>query len=349
MTKPTNCQYWVLPAIVYTMLTLAGCGDTNSAAHTTPPNKSPRVRVATIQPEPLEDYLTLLGATEPETDVRVSSESAGTVVWVGVKEGDHVDETSVIARLDTTSSGARFDKAKAAKLLAAEKVRRRKELLEKGVLAQEEFDRIKTELARSDASLKEMQVGVRNGIVRAPIAGVVNVRHIDRGEMVTEGSDIVEIVDLSRIRVTVKVSEMDIPHIRKNSPVSVRIDAIPGRIWEGTVEFVSFKADDTSKTFKVKILIDNTDGAVRAGMLARIRLLKQSIDNAIMVPLFSVISQGGERLVYVEEKGVAHMRIIQTGIIENDRLQVIGGLNPGEKLIVSGHTMIEDGMEVVVQ
>jgi len=345
----TNPRRWMSFAVICAALVLAGCEGTKSEANNTPHTKAIRVRVVQLRPEPLKDCLTLLGATEPETDVRVSSESAGTVVWIGVKEGDHVDEKSVIARIDTASSGARFDRAKAARKLAEEKLRRRRELLRKGVLAQEEFDRIETELARSEASLKEMRVGVRHGVVRAPISGIVNVKNIDKGERVTEGAYMFEIVDLSRVRITVKVSETNIPHIHKNSRVSVRIDAIPGRVWDGKVEFVSCKADETVKTFKVKVILDNPDGVIRAGMLARVRFLRRSIRNALLVPLHSIITQGGERLVYVEENGIARMRVVRVGAVEGDRVQVVNGLKSGDNLVISGHTMVEDGMEVTVQ
>lgn len=347
--KKVSRAYWILAAIMLFSCALSGCSNTNSAAHNAPSNERTKVKVVQLRPEPLEEFLTLLGTTEPVIDVRVSSECTGTVVWVGVEEGDHVNEKSVIAHLDTTTSGARFDKAKAAKRLVQEKLRRRRELLRKGVLAQEEFDQIKTDLERTDAALKEMQVGVKNGVIRAPVAGIINVRHIDKGERVKEGDKIAEIVDPSKIRVSIKVSETDIPYIKKGSHVSVKVDAIPGRTWDGRVDFVSFKADVKSKTFKVNIILDNPDYAIRAGMLARVMMLKRSLKNTIVVPLFSIISQGGEQLVYVVKNNVAYTRIINTGAVSGDRVQVVNGLVAGDALIVSGHTMVEDGMKVDIQ
>ncbi len=89
------------------------------------------VETETIAPITLEDVLTLPGETEPDADVCVSSESTGTVIWLGAEEGDRVEKGQLLARLDTASSGARFDKAKAARKLAAEQVKRRRQLLEK--------------------------------------------------------------------------------------------------------------------------------------------------------------------------------------------------------------------------
>jgi len=332
-----------------TMLALAGCGDEKSEANAPAPEKSVEVEIARVEPVFLEDILVLPGETEPDQDVCVSSESTGTVIWLGVKEGDRVEKGDLLARLDVASSGARFDRAKAAKNLATEQLRRRRELLEKGVLAQEEFDQMEAELAQSEASLKEMQVNVEYGVVRAPIAGIINKRYVDRGERLNAGAMVADIVNPSVIRTIINVPEMDIPFITKGQEVTVSVDALPGRTWKGVVDFVSFKADKASKTFEVRVLTDNKAGLIRAGMLARVTLLRRSIQNAITTPLFAIINQGGERLLYVEENGIARARTIRIGIIEDGRAQVLEGLSLGDNLIVAGHTMVEDGMKVTVQ
>lgn len=334
---------------LFALLALAGCSDEESQAKAVEPERVVKVKAVTITPVPLVDILTLPGATEPDEDVSVSSDSSGTVKWLGVEEGDIVNKGDVIARVDVASSSARVDQAKASRKLAEEQLRRRKELLDKGVLAKEEFDRMATELKKSDASLREMQVSLNHGVIRAPISGVVNKRYVDRGERVSTGSPVVDIVDPSVIRTTINVPELDIPYIKKDQKVAVTVDAIPGRTWEGVVEFISFKADKTSKTFETRIVTENPDSAIRAGMLARVSLERRTITDAITAPLYAIVNQGGERLLYVAENGVARARTIEIGVISDDRVQVTKGLNTGDRLIVSGHTMVEDGTKVDVQ
>jgi len=332
--------------IVLVMLPLAGCSDEDSQANAPKEERTVKVSVMPVIPVHLVDILTLPGATEPDFDVCVSSDSAGIVKWLGVEEGDMVKRGDIIARVDVASSGARADQAEASRKLAAEQLRRRKELLNKGVLAQEEFDRMATELAKTEASLREMKVNVQYGVVRAPISGVVNKLYVDQGERVALGANVVDIVDPSIIRTTINVPEMDIPYITKGQKVDVTVDAIPGRTWEGIVEFISFKADKSSKTFETRVLTENPDGTIRAGMLARVALKRRAIDDAVTTPLYAIINQGGERLVYVVEDGTAKARTIEIGVVEGDRAQVTKGLKAGDELIVSGHTMVEDGTRV---
>ncbi len=342
-------KFAVVGMLLVGHIALAGCTDAESEAKVETPVKSVNVVTQLVEPVILNDYLSLPGETEPDADVCVSSESAGIATWVGAKEGDRVERGSILVRLDVASSGARFDKAKAAKKLASEQVRRRRELLKKGVLAQEEFDRMESELAQSEASLKEMQVNVGYGIAVSPISGVVNKRYVDRGERLKAGDKVADIVDPSIIRTTIHVPEMDIPYINQGQEVVVTVDAIPGRTWKGVVDFVSFKADRASKTFEVRVLTDNPDGMIRAGMLARVSLLRRSLQGAITTPLFAIINQGGERLLYVEEDGVARARTIKIGVIEGEHAQVVEGLKSGDKLIIAGHNMVEDGTKVNVQ
>ncbi|WP_319541820.1 efflux RND transporter periplasmic adaptor subunit [uncultured Pseudodesulfovibrio sp.] len=344
MTK----RYLALISLCTIILFTAGCNDTPTEAKMIE-SKAVRVVTAEVKPVTMIDMLTLPGATEPDADVCVSSESSGTVIWLGVKEGDRVEKNALIGRLDVASSGARFDQAKATKELVTEQLRRRRELLKKGVLAKEEFDRMEAELARSEASLREMQVNVEYGVVRAPISGIINHLYLDRGERVKAGEMFVDIVDPSIIRTTINVPEMDIPYIRKGQEVTVTVDAIPGRIWKGVVDFISFKADPASKTFETRVLTDNPDGVIRAGMLARISLERRALKDAVTTPLYAIINQGGERLLYVEENGVARARTIEIGVIEGDNAQVTKGLKIGDKLIVSGHTLVEDGTKVNAQ
>lgn len=343
-------RYLIPLTLTLLLVALCGCeSDKQIEANTEAPERAVRVGTVEVVPVTIKDMLTLPGETEPDKDVCVSSESAGTVVWLGVKEGDHVRKGQLIARLDGASSGAKFDRAKAAKKLAAEQLRRRKELLKKGVLAQEEYDQIKAELEQSEASLKEMMVNVEYGIVRAPIAGVVNKRYIDRGERLEVGSNVVDIVDSSTIKTIINVPEMDISYIKKGQKVSVSVDALPGKTWEGVIDFVSFKADKFSKTFETKVITDNSAGEIRAGMLARVSLLRRTVADAVTTPLSAIINQGGERIIYVEKDGVAQVRTIEIGVIEGNRAQITKGLKAGEKLITAGHTMVEDGTKVVTQ
>jgi membrane fusion protein, multidrug efflux system len=129
----------------------------------------------------------------------------------------------------------------------------------------------------------------------------------------------------------------------------VKIDAFPERALMGVIDFVAFKADEATKTFLVRTVIENPFADIRPGMIARVVFVRQVIPDALMAPLFALVDKGGERLVFVENDGVAQSRTVSIGVIEGDRVQITSGLNPGDHLIVRGHTEVEDGMKVSVR
>ena len=126
----------------------------------------------------------------------------------------------------------------------------------------------------------------------------------------------------------------------------VTIDAFPDLRLKGTVDFVSYKADSATKTFRVRVLIDNSNQAIRPGMIAWVAFLRRMIPDALPAPLFAIMDKGVERLLFVEKDGVAHARTVSIGVIAGDRVQITDGLKPGDHLIITGQRDVEEGMKV---
>jgi len=330
----------------------AGCENEISRAQTEGEESKARVlqvSIEEVRPRPLRDILILPGETEAWEDVRVPSDKAGRVEWIGPEEGDTVKKGELIAKVDVSSLKAALDRAQAAFDLAEELFRRRVDLHEKKLIAQEELDKSRTEKTLAESDLKQSRVEYQRGFIRSPIGGVVNHLFVDQGEFIGRGDPLADIVNVERIKVNVSVPEMDVKYLKKGQDALVRIDAFPERRIPGAVDFVAFKADPATKTFHVKVLIANEDRTIRPGMIARAGFLRRVIPNALTAPLFALVDKSGERLVYVEKEGVAHARTVTLGVIEGDRIQIADGLEIGDHLIVKGQKDVEEGMPVEVK
>ena len=177
----------------------------------------------------------------------------------------------------------------------------------------------------------------------------MNHLYVEVGEYADVGKPLAEIVNIDKIKINVRVPELDVRFVKIDQQTPLRIDAFPDRALIGTIDFVSFKADPATKTFLVRSIIDNPAHDIRPGMIGRVAFVRRVIADAVAAPLFTLVDKGGERIVFVEKDGVAESRTISIGVIEGDRVQVTAGLNPGDHLIVKGHTQVEDGMKVVVK
>ncbi|WP_022660362.1 efflux RND transporter periplasmic adaptor subunit [Paucidesulfovibrio longus] len=304
------------------------------------------VLVAEVRPATLHDTLTLPGSTEALRDVTMAAERAGRVEWIGPVEGDKVTEGEVVAKIDMDKAEADLLKARSAYALAKKQAERRKELRGKNLLSQEELDQANTELESATSDLTQAQVNYDQGLIKSPIPGRINDLAVDPGEYVDVGQTVAEIVDVSSIRVNVNVPELDVRYLHVGQTVNVSVDAYPKESWTGQVDFVAYKADEATKTFRTRVVVNNSDGRIRPGMLARVRLERQVVENAVSAPLYAIVDKGGERMLFVEENGVARARNIVFGIIAGDRVQILKGLSLGEKLIVSGQNTVEEGVPV---
>lgn len=311
--------------------------------------KGIKVGVLTVEPEAIKDVLVLPGETKAYKDVLLSAEQGGRVEWVGPREGDRVEKGDLLVRVEVETLKTQYDNAYAAYQLADKQYERRTNLYQNRIIPREELDQSRTERSVKLGAARQAKIRYLKGFVRAPIAGVVNRLYVDPGEFVGEGAPVVELVNTDRVEVEVNMPELDVKYFQPRQQVMVTVDAWPDKKFMGEIDFVAFKADGVTKTFRVKVLMDNEAGMIRPGMMVRAYLLRRVLEDALSVPLFALLDKGGERVLYVEENGRAQSRLVQLGVIDGDRIQVLDGIQPGDHLIVTGQTEVEDGIKVVVQ
>jgi membrane fusion protein (multidrug efflux system) len=194
-----------------------------------------------------------------------------------------------------------------------------------------------------------MQIEYERGFLKAPLTGMVNQLFVDEGEFVDKGKPFVDLVNVDKIKINVNVPELDVRYLKVGQKTMVRVDAFPGRELFGVIDFVAYKADPATKTFHVKVIVDNPGHDIRPGMIARVAFLRRVIPDALAAPIFSIVDKGGERILFVEKDGVVQARTISIGAIEGDKVQITKGVQPGDNLIVTGQTEVEEGMKVQVQ
>lgn len=351
---------WICFLILVAFMATAGCKDENStdsgngsAADTMQVKPvSPHVvavRVEAVTPGPLHDILILPGETEAAGDVLLAAERGGVVEWVGVTEGQRVTPGQEVARINLTALRATRDRARANLRLTEEQFRRRQTLHASEVLAREELERADTERIVASTELREAEVAFDKGSVVSTLAGVINKVYVDPGEFVAEGGGVVDIVNTDTLRIICNVPEADVRFLAPGQQVTVRVDTYGERTWEGAVDFVAWKADPTTRTFAARVIVDNREGLIRPGMIARVAFVRRSLPDALTVPLFALQDKGGERVVFVEQNGTALARTVEVGIIGADRVQIVTGLMPNDRIIVAGQTEVEDGTRVDVR
>ncbi len=348
--RVSRSVFSILLILTLALLSQNGCDRSESNAQAPQEeNQAIPVSVLEVQPVAIRDILVLPGETEAWQDVLVPADISGRVEWIGPKEGESLKKGQLFAKIDVSALKVALEKAECDYKLNEDLLKRREKLFERKSISQEELDRIRTETLLAQHTLEQTRVEYERGFTKSPISGVINYLFVDQGEFIERGHSIATIVNVDKIKINVSVPEMDVRFLKPGQESRVTIDAYPNESMIGVVDFVSYKADPATKTFKVRVLVDNSDGKIRPGMIARLAFIRQVIPNALVAPLFALVDKGGERILFLEKDGVAQSRTVSLGVIDNDRIQILKGLNPGDRLIVKGQTQVEEGMKVHVQ
>jgi cobalt-zinc-cadmium efflux system membrane fusion protein len=289
----------------------------------------------------------------PNRTAHIAPMVAGQIDEVRVSLGDMVEANQVLATMRSVALGeARSSVANAradlevarANFLRQEELKRegigsqRAYLEARGVLRGAEFD-------LAAASERLHVYGGRKGsgsttTIRSPLNGVVIERHATPGEVVSEGSSLFMISDLSRVWVVGRVYEQDVAVARVDAPVMVSLQAYPGKAWEGRVSYVSHTLDAHTRTLDVRVELDNPDGTLRPGLFGSISLSPdaEAAERVLVVPDSAVQRIEGRELVFLatDEPGVFVRKFVTLGARAWGKAEVREGVTEGDQVVVSG-------------
>ncbi|RMG49021.1 MAG: efflux RND transporter periplasmic adaptor subunit [Acidobacteria bacterium] len=226
----------------------------------------------------------------------------------------------------------------------------------------EAIELARAQVHQAEAALAFAQAQLDNTIIRAPITGTVLDRYVDVGEMVTTGftSDrgakqaLVTIADLSDLQVELDITEADIAKVQLDQPVVITPDAYPNRHYRGVVEYIASVADRQKATIKVKVKVLNPDEFLRPDMGAKVTFYEKGAKvvpraATVMVPRAAVVTRNGRPVVFLVQGEKAVMQPVTTGREEAGYVEILDGLQGGERVIVSGQEALRDGDRVVIR
>ena len=307
-----------------------------------------RVITLTLEPNRLTDKINLPAAVESFENLWVKTEVSGQVVRIPVKEGQAVKERQVLVELDDRDYQLRLERIQANHRLATLDHERMAELAKKKITAETELDKIEAQLKDLSAQLKEAQLALSRTKIRAPISGRLNEIEAKIGDWLAVDKPVAQILQLEVVKVTVGIPESDVAAVLDLNEADVVIEALGNRKVRGKKIFLSRQPSTLARLYDLELAVQNPDQHILPGMFARVELVKEVFDKALVIPIYAVITQGDERFVYVERDKKAEKRHVDLGILTGWQIQVTSGLNPGDRVIVDGHRLLDDGQSVEV-
>lgn len=298
----------------------------------------------------ISDQVRAIGTVSAYQEVEISPEVSGKIDKIYFNVGDHLKQGDLLVEIDAESrliavekKRAILQKAEAGARKAQKDARKGDDLFKEGVISDSESDDIlldrqiaEAELKLARAELRDAEKNLRDTKITAPFEGKVALKNVEVGQLVTPGENLLTLVEIKRIKIFVYISELDIAAIAEGAGAEVLLDSLEGKVFSGKVATIGLKADDSTRTFPVEIVVLNAAEDLLPGMVARVIIKSQTPKKAIVIPKKAVRTVSGINVVYVMKNGKIERRRIYPGPERGDRIVVEKGLAAGEDLIVSG-------------
>ncbi len=320
------------------------------------------VVVEKVREQSLQKPVTLVGAVEPDKRSTIASEIEGLVESLPGEQGKFVNKGDVLATFNTRSIEIDLNEAKASKReaqaryqLAKQNLARFQELEKKGVASIQQLQSSETEksalgaqISQNQAQIEGFEYDIEKSRIVAPFNGHVTQEFTEVGQWVQKGGPVVELIDIEIAEINIDMPERYISKVNTGLSVHVNIDALPDLQLEGEITSLIPQADRESRTFPVKINIDNKDGIIKSGMVARVSFPIGEPSTVKLVPKDAIVSQNNANFVYIVNEGAALPVPVSTGLAFEDKIQIIGPVETGQLVVVKGNERLMPNQPVKI-
>lgn len=286
-------------------------------------------------------------ALEARAEAKVVAKTSGIALAVLADVGQPVHAGQALLKIDRDRASLQVLQADAQVRKLEANHRRAAQLAEQKMVSANDLDQLRFDLENARAQLRMAKLELAYGSVTAPISGVVASRDIKPGNFVQINTPVFTIVDTSRLEATLNVPEREFEIIKVGQPVSLSVDAMPGKTFVGHIDRVAPVVDAGSGTFRVVCAFDG-ENDLQPGMFGRLQIRYDQRADALVIPRSALLEDGGEPAVFVVRNGKAARVTLALGYEDGPLVEVRKGLAVGDQVVVAGKAALRDGAAVTV-
>jgi multidrug resistance efflux pump len=255
-----------------------------------------------------------------------------------LKRFQDLQERNFISRQQLDEARTKYNVAQAAYNLALNSLNQR--------TWENDIALAEAQVNQAKATLELNKAQLANLIILSPMNGGITKRFVDPGTMVKDTTPILTLMDLSEMKMVVNVIEKEFIHLQKGQAVKITVTAFPDRVFTGRIEIITPALELQSRTAEIQISIPNPGLVMKPGMFGRAEILLRSNPQAVLVPIQSLMAEGGQDWVYVLKDDKVARRPVRKGAVRDTVVEVLQGVVPGEQVITAGQTALKDGAKV---
>lgn len=309
-------------------------------------NSSVAVRVDTVKKSSPAIEVIANGNFEPFQELSFSAEKAGRVVSVLVKEGDYVRKGQVLATIRVEQLNVDLQTAEANYQNAQTDLSRYENAYKTGGVTQQQLDQARLNLSNAKSRVQQSTINLGDATIRATIDGIVNTRKIEPGSVVAPGTPLFDIVNISKLKLKVNVSEAQVAQLKIGKPVAIKASVLPDKSFNGKVSFIGAKADE-ALNFPIEVdVLSNPGNALRAGMYGTAVFDFPQQAPIVLVPRNAFVGSVNSNEIFVVKNNEAGLVKVTSGRVVGNQVEILDGLQEGDLIVTSGQINLVSGTAV---
>ncbi len=302
-------------------------------------------------------FIPAVGTLRATQGVDITAQEAGMITELRFESGAEVEAGDVLAQQFVADERARLAALEADVKLAELNLTRARELLDKNLNAQFDYDTRKTDRDRAVAEAENLRLTIDKKTIRAPFTGRIGIRRVDLGEYIEPGDPIVRLEALDKILVDFTVSQRSLGLIRPDQPLRLRVDSWPGREFHGAITAIAPQVRRDTRDIQLEGLIDNPEERLLPGMFAEIAIELPVADAVVTLPQAAItFSPYGDSVFAIRESNddngekalAVENRFVTTGEKRGDQVAILSGVAAGDTIVTAGQIKLRQGSRVII-
>jgi membrane fusion protein (multidrug efflux system) len=316
------------------------------------------VTTAVANTQVWESTLTAVGSLVAVQGVMIAAEMTGKMVRITFEPGSMVKAGDLLVQQDTAAEEAELRSAEATVGLTRLTFERARRLLAEGTFSQAEYDKADAEYKQALAQTDNIRAVIAKKTLRAPFSGLLGIRLVNLGQMLSPGDEIVSLQALDPIFANFSLPQQQFPRIRPDLEVRVETDALPGEIIKGKITAINPQVETATRNVMVQATVPNGNQHLRPGMFVNVTVLLPEHDTTLVIPATAVLNAPYSDSVFIVENDasdkksppgtVVRQQFVKLGERRGDFIAVIAGLKEGETVVSTGVFKLRNGQAVSV-
>ncbi len=334
----------ILASLLFSVA-LTGCGESKSNA-----TEEKSVVLVPVQADKVAigNIDAAYGSTavlEAAEEAQVAARQAGVVIEINAEEGDFVEAGQILAQLETDQLELRLKQAQANLKQLANEMKRLQRMHQRNMVSADEFERSKFVYEAQKARTELAELNLDHATIRAPISGVIANRHIKVGNMLVENQAAFKITDMSELHAIIHLPESEDADLQAGQTAFIQV-ASSDTPYTGKIERISPVVDRSTGTIRVTVAISADETGLRPGMFSRVGIIYDTHTDAMLIPKVALVTEDKDAYVFIIDEGVAYKKLVQTGFVNNNDVEIVSGISPSDLVITMGQRNLKDKTQV---